>query len=242
MRVRRLHAWDVSLAEAKQIQVDLASRLQINHPLRRWTIVVGADVSYNLYSNTIFAAAVVWRASDNAVLETRSAVRETSFPYRSGFLSFREAPALLAALRLVRHQPDVVVLDGQGIAHPRRMGLASHVGLFLDVPTIGAAKSRLAGRFDEPGPIPGDRSPIELGGELVGMALRTRHRSAPLFVSPGNGIEVGSAVEVVGACLRGYRLPEPTRLAHEAVNAIRHRHARVVKAAKFTGPARNVAD
>jgi len=242
MRVRRLHDWNVNLADAKRIQLEFAHRLNLTRPLPTWDLVAGADVSYNRFSNTIFAAAIVWRASDNTVLEMRSAVRESSFPYRTGFLSFREAPALLAALKQIRHRPDVVMLDGHGIAHPRRMGLASHIGLHLDVPTIGAAKSRLAGRYSEPGPNPGERASIELGVDVVGIALRTRRRAAPLLVSPGNGIDIDSAVKAVLACLRGYRLPEPTRIAHESVNAVRRRCIHAVKPAKFTGPGRNVPE
>lgn len=225
MLVRRLHRWDVPLPEATRIQREYAPLLNIAQPLRKWNVVVGADVSCDRFSSTIFAAVVVWRASDNAILETRAVVRTTAFPYRSGYLSFREAPAVLAALKRVRHEPDVVLLDGQGLAHPRRLGLASHVGMCLDVATVGVAKSRLTGHYVEPGPSAGNRSALTLHGDTVGTVLRTKLRSTPLFVSPGNGIDVDSAVEVVWGCLRGYRLPEPTRLAHLAVNAFRRRRS-----------------
>jgi deoxyribonuclease V len=221
MRVRHLHAWDLTVPEARDLQRQLAVRVDIRTPLTTWDTVVGADVSYNRFSNVIHAAAVVWRASTGVVVETRSSVRETAFPYRSGFLSFREAPALLDALKQVQTPADVVMLDGQGVAHPRRLGLACHIGLWLDVPTVGAAKSRLTGQFEEPGIEAGDRSPLVLDGETVGAVVRSKRRSSPLFVSPGHGIDVESAVRLVLGCVRRYRMPEPTRLAHEAVNAAR---------------------
>jgi deoxyribonuclease V len=224
MRVSHIHAWDIRLPEARQLQAELSQNVEVFQSLQTWDVVVGADVSYNRYSNVIFASAVVWRASTGEVLETQSAVRETKFPYQPGFLSFREAPALLIALEQVQTRVDVVMLDGQGIAHPRRMGLATHVGLWLEKPAIGAAKSRLAGKFEEPGPEPGEMSPLMLGDDVVGMVLRTKRRSTPLFVSPGHRIDVASAVSVVQGSLRGYRLPEPTRLAHHEVNTFRRRH------------------
>lgn len=143
------------------------------------------------------------------------------FPYIPGLLSFREIPALLEAWKQLRMRPDAVLVDGQGIAHPRRLGIATHVGLLIDVPTVGVGKSRLTGAHAEVGPLPGDTQPLLDGTEVIGTVLRTKPKSNPLFISPGNNIDLASSVALVRACLRGYRLPEPTRLAHMHVNLVR---------------------
>jgi deoxyribonuclease V len=138
----------------------------------------------------------------------------TDFPYIPGLLSFREIPVILAAMERLTLAPDLVLVDGQGIAHPRRIGIASHLGVLLDLPTIGAAKSRLVGRYDEPGPERGDRSPLVHRGEVVGAVLRTRSRVGPLFVSAGHRVSLDTAVGYTLACAPKYRLPETTRQAH----------------------------
>jgi deoxyribonuclease V len=158
---------------------------------------------------------------DFSVLERRAAVAQVDFPYTPGLLSFREAPVLLDALAKLKHTPDVVMCDGQGVAHPRRLGLASHVGLFLDRPCVGCAKSKLTGKYEEPGPEPGSRSPLLYRGQVIGSVVRTKARALPLFVSPGHRIDLESSVRLVLGCCRGYRLPEPTRLAHLYVNEVR---------------------
>lgn len=151
---------------------------------------------------------------DLAVVDSAVASLPSVFPYVPGLLSFREGPVVLAAIEKLRVRPDLLVFDGQGYAHPRRLGLASHMGLYLDMPSIGCAKSRLVGRYDDPGPNLGDRAPLTDHGELIGMVVRTKPRTNPLFISAGYRIELEQAVEVVLRCLRGYRLPEPTRAAH----------------------------
>jgi deoxyribonuclease V len=216
-----LHHWDVSPREASLIQKKLAPRVERDRPVRKVRLVAGADVSYDRFSDVIYAAVVVVRLPDLAVVERRGAVRETKFPYVPGFLSFREAPSILDAWELLESRPDVLMLDGQGIAHPRRMGVACHVGLWLDLPTIGCAKSRLIGQYEAPAKEPGSRTPLEDRGEIVGAVLRTKHAVAPLFVSPGHRIDTESAVRVVLSCCAGYRLPEPTRQAHLHANELR---------------------
>src|SRR4051794_15525085 len=218
MKVRRLHSWDLSAGEAIALQHELAGQVNVAVPLGRCELIAGADVSYNRYSDVIYAGVVVWRAADNTVIERVSAVTETHFPYVPGLLSFREAPALVEAFTKVESQPDVVMLDGQGIAHPRRMGIASHVGLWLEVPTVGCAKSRLYGKFEPPDPTAGSISPLLAGKQVVGEVVRTKDRVNPVFVSPGHLIDTAGAVRAVLAGVRGYRLPEPTRLAHLYVN------------------------
>ena len=139
MKLRRLHDWDLSGPEAVALQRELAAQLDLAQPLGRCELIAGADVSYNRFSDVMYAGVVVWRVADGKVIERQSAVTETHFPYIPGLLSFREAPALLAAFARVESEPDVVMIDGQGIAHPRRMGIASHIGLWLDRPTVGCA-------------------------------------------------------------------------------------------------------
>src|SRR5712675_1864155 len=168
MEIHKLHAWDVSPAEAIAIQRDLATQVNVSAPLSDFELVAGADVSYNRFSDVIFASALVWRRSDAKVIESHSAIRETHFPYVPGLLSFREAPALLDAFARLVTVPDVVMIDGQGIAHPRRLGIASHVGLWLDLACVGCAKSRLTGRFEEPDRIAGSSSPLRDRGEVIG--------------------------------------------------------------------------
>jgi deoxyribonuclease V len=221
MKIQPLHSWDLTPTEAVQLQRQLANRVNARTPLTRWEIVAGADVSYNRFSNIFYAGVVVLRRSDGAIIEQQGAVREVTFPYVPGLLSFREAPVLLEALARVETVPDVVVLDGHGQAHPRRLGLAAHVGLWLDRPCIGCAKTLLTGEFKEPGARPRSRSRLIAQGEKVGYAVRTKARTMPVFVSVGNHIDLPSAVRVVLSSCRGYRLPEPTRQAHLYVNSLR---------------------
>jgi deoxyribonuclease V len=221
MKIHSLHSWDLSPADAVALQRELATRVDVRTPLSHAELIAGADVSYGRFSDTFFASVVVLRMSDLQVVEDQGAVRETTFPYVPGLLSFREAPVLLEAFAKVQAEPDVVVLDGQGLAHPRRLGLACHLGLWLERPCLGCAKSRLVGRFKEPGPIPGAVSPLLDGDEVVGQVVRTKKKTKPVFVSAGHHIDLRSAVEVVLATCRGYRIPEPTRQAHLHVNALR---------------------
>jgi deoxyribonuclease V len=190
-------------------------------PLASFDLVAGCDLAYHPTEPVLFAAVVVARASDRVVIETRTVTREVTFPYVPGLLSFREVPALLTAFGQLRHRPDVVMLDGQGIAHPRRFGLACHLGLWLGVPCLGCAKSWLVGEHGEPGPGAGDSTPLAIGGEPVGAVVRSAAGAKPVFVSPGHLIDIDSAVAVVRGTLSGYRHPVPTREAHMAANALR---------------------
>jgi deoxyribonuclease V len=223
MDIPNLHPWNLSQAEAVELQRRLAREVDTNSPLASWDVVAGADVSYNRFSPIFYAVVVVLRASDWSIIEQQSAVGESPFPYIPGLLSFREAPILLEAFAKVRHRPDVVMVDGQGIAHPRRLGIASHLGLWLQVPTVGCGKSRLTGRYDEPGPNAGDTSPLRDRGEVIGSVVRTKARTNPLYISPGHLIDLPSSVRLVLDACKGYRLPEPTRQAHLHVNEVRRR-------------------
>ncbi len=213
--------WDLTPAEARAEQATLASLVDSTTPLPTWRTLASADVSFDRGSEFLYAAVVVVEATSIEVIERVGLKAPARFPYVPGLLSFREAPALLEAFGLLKSRPDVVLCDGQGIAHPRRLGIASHLGLCLDLPTVGCAKSRLCGRFETPGPNRGDQSPLVDRGERIGTVLRTRDRVAPLFVSPGHRADLASAVELVLATTRKYRLPIPARLAHDFVNEVR---------------------
>lgn len=223
MIIPTLHRWDLTPDEAVALQRELAARVNVTTPLARCETIAGADASYNRFSNTIYAGVVVWRVSDQRVIERQSAVLETDFPYIPGLLSFREAPALIEAFRRVETIPDAILFDGQGIAHPRRLGIASHVGLWLDLPSVGCAKSRLFGRFVEPASEAGSSSPLTAGHQIVGDVLRTRTGVKPLYLSPGHRINRAGAIRTVQAGLCKVRQPEPTRLAHDFVNEVRRR-------------------
>ena len=185
------------------------------------TLIAGADMSITGDGERCIAGVVVWDWRAGAVIEQQSAERRLTFPYVPGLLSFREAPVVLAAIRKLRNEPDLFMLDGQGCAHPRGFGLASHVGLILDRPTLGCAKSRLCGRHAEPGKARGSRSPLKLGEKTIGAVVRTREGIKPVYVSVGHRLTLDEAVAWVLRCGRAYRLPEPARLAHHFVTRLR---------------------
>jgi deoxyribonuclease V len=218
-----LHSWDLDAAAARALQRELAARVETSRALAPFQTVAGADVSYNKWSPTLHAAVVVLRADTLEEVERAGIVAEATFPYVPGLLSFREAPAVIEAYRKLSVRPEVLICDGQGIAHPRRLGLASHLGLWLGIPTIGCAKSRLCGQYEEPGPARGDWTPLTDDDETIGAVLRTRARTKPLFVSPGHLCDLEGAVAAVLAATRKYRLPETTRLAHNYVNELRQK-------------------
>jgi deoxyribonuclease V len=216
-----LHPWQVTPDEAVALQTQLAARVDTSTPLGPVRLVAGCDIAYAIDSPLAFAAVVVWDLVRKAEL-TRAVVREEmTFPYVPGLLSFRECPPLLSAFKTLRVMPDAVLLDGQGVCHPRRFGLACHLGLWLDLPTVGCAKTWLTGDHGEVGPTAGDTTPLTIGGDVVGAVVRTADRVRPCFVSPGHKCNVPSAVDLVKVVLGGYRHPTPTRLAHMAANAAR---------------------
>jgi deoxyribonuclease V len=221
-----LHSWEVSCREAIALQQRLAARVKVEDLLpEELHTVAGVDVSYQRGGDVFFAAIVVLRLDDWTVVEEATASRRVSFPYVPGLLSFRELPVVLEAFRLLKTVPDAVLVDGQGIAHQRRLGLASHLGLWLDLATVGCAKSRLCGDHDPPGRKRGDRVPLLLDGEEVGVVLTTRQNVKPLFVSPGHKVDVAAAAELALRCAIRYRMPEPTRLAHHLANRCRREGA-----------------
>ncbi|HZS92346.1 MAG TPA: endonuclease V, partial [Chloroflexota bacterium] len=185
-------------------------------------LIAGVDNSYEVERGLTYAGVVVLTWPDLEIVERRVAATPTSFPYVPGLLSFREAPGVLAALALLTSEPDLVIFDGQGIAHMRGLGLASHLGVVLNKPAIGCAKSKLVGNYVEPGPRQGDVSPLTYHGRRVGSVLRpVGGRKALLFVSPGHRVSVASATEIVRACCRGHVMAEPIYLAHHLVTDAR---------------------
>lgn len=207
--------------EAVELQKSLRERVRLAPLERKIETVAGADISFNKFSSTVYAGIVVLRLPGLEVVEEVGVVSETSFPYVPGLLSFRESPSVLEAWAKLKTEPDAVMFDGQGIAHPRRVGIASHVGLLIERPTFGCAKSVLVGKYDEPGEERGSWTEMSDKGEVVGAALRTKTRAQPIFVSPGHLIDLEGAIRLTLACDGGYRQPEPTRRAHLLVNALR---------------------
>jgi deoxyribonuclease V len=208
--------------EAIEIQKRMKGEVSLGPLEKPIRTIAGADVSLERFGTDLYAGIVVLSYPDLQVVSYAVAKAKVTFPYVPGLLSFREIPGLLLCLEKLKIRPDLIMVDGQGIAHPRRLGIASHLGVLAKIPTIGCAKSRLYGKHDEPdeaGEARELRDPHT--DELLGYALRSKERSNPLIVSPGYGISAKESLDVVKSCLRGYRLPEPTRLAHELVNKFR---------------------
>jgi deoxyribonuclease V len=215
------HTWDLTPAEAVALQVKLAQHVDAWTPLERCELIAGADVAYDKYTSSVYAGVVVVRVADGSVVEQQAVVAENRFPYVPGLLSFREAPALLQAFARVQSEPDLVMLDGQGRAHPRRFGLACHLGLWLDRPCVGCAKTRYVGHHKTPDRAAGSVARLIDGGEEVGRVVRTADDARPVYVSVGHKIDLDSGVRWVLAAARGCRVPEPTRQADIFVNSLR---------------------
>jgi deoxyribonuclease V len=218
MKTKKLHKWDLSCKEAIEIQRRLAKRVRFTPMNKSPKVIAGLDCAFSKDGRRIVAAAVVIELPSFTVIETAIATRKVTFPYIPGLLSFREAPACIDAIEKLKAKPDVFIVDGQGIAHPRRFGIASHIGVLVDRPTIGCAKSRLIGSFDEPGRHKGNHSPLVNGNEVIGAVVRTRTNIKPVFVSVGHKCTLEDAIKVILECMTKYRLPEPSRLAHQLVS------------------------
>jgi len=226
MQFQDLHAWSVSAAEARRIQQRLRHQIKIGRYVQHLRYIAGADVSAERFTPTVYAGVIVLDYTSLEIVERQGVVSSTTFPYMPGLLSFREAPALLQAFAQLETTPDVIVFDGQGLAHPRGLGIASHIGLLLDTPAIGCAKSRLFGQYEEPPTERGAYTPLYgIGGTQIGAVLRTKERTKPVFVSVGHKMELDQAITILLHCSRGYRIPEPTRLADHYVGAMRRERA-----------------
>jgi deoxyribonuclease V len=210
------HGWDMTPVQAQEIQRELAKQVSKECELHDISLVAGVDISSPNADGVATGAVVVLHYPELELAESKTAKQRLSLPYIPGLLSFRESPLILAACERLSLVPDLILVDGQGLAHPRRLGLASHLGLLWDKPTIGCAKSRLCGRHEPVGPEPGCSAQLVDNNEVIGAALRTKKWSAPLYISIGHKVDLATALEWVLNCCRGYRLPEPTRLAHLA--------------------------
>jgi len=214
---RAPHSWSVTPKRAIAIQKSLAKRVRLVGSLRQLRLAAGTDLAFSPDGTESIAGVVLWDVHDRCVVEQHVVRRPVRFPYVPGLLSFREAPAIAAAIRKLSREPDVFLFDGQGYAHPRRFGLACHVGLWLDRPSIGCAKSILVGECAEPEWRKGAKTPLMHHGERIGLALRTRDGVKPIYVSIGHRLSLRSATTIVLKCCTQYRLPEPTRLADQLV-------------------------
>ena len=214
MKITQRHGWALTIEEAIAIQEKLRGEIittdQLPEPVQ---YVAGVDMGFVAEGTISRAAVAVLSFPDLKLLESAIAHRPTSFPYVPGFLSFREIPAVLEALEKINIIPDIILCDGQGIAHPRRFGIACHLGLILDIPTIGVAKSLLIGKHQELPEERGSWQPLVNRGETIGAVLRTRTGTKPLYVSSGHRISLTTAIDYVLRCAPKYRLPETTRIA-----------------------------
>jgi len=212
MHLHHEHPWRVPPVEGIAIQRQLVRHVRCQGTLDEVSTVAGVDVSAK--DGMGRAAVVVLAYPELRPVEAATAQRALEMPYVPGLLSFREAPAILDALERLNELPDVLVFDGQGYAHPRRMGIATHLGVLLDHPTIGCAKSRLCGHHDEPGSDKGDWAPIRHNDEVIGAAMRSRVGVKPIYISIGHRVGLAAAIEMVLSCCTRYKLPETTRWAH----------------------------
>jgi deoxyribonuclease V len=213
MKIKRQHHWPTTVEEAIAIQNQLQSEVITEDQLPEVRYVAGVDMGFEEDYAISRTAVVVLSFPELQLVEQAIARRPTTFPYIPGFLSFREVPAVMDALEKVSTTPDLILCDGQGIAHPRRFGLACHLGVLIDIPTIGVAKSLLIGKHDELPPEKGSWQPLRYKGETVGVVLRSRTGVKPLYVSSGHRISLPTAIDYVLRCTPKYRLPETTRLA-----------------------------
>lgn len=211
----------LTAAQAIAYQQELRLQIKIETLEKPIRIIAGADISFNKFEETVYAGIVLFRYPQMEVIGNTWAISSTKFPYISGLLAFREVPALLDAWNKLDIKPDLLVLDGQGIAHERRLGIATHFGLITDVPTIGSAKSRLRGKHEEPANQAFAQSPMYDRDEIIGIALRSKKNCNPIFISPGHRVSMAQSVEIIKNCIHGYRIPGPTRQAHILVNKIR---------------------
>lgn len=227
MKIHKLHDWKLSYADARKLQSELACQI-VHEPIHGLVrTVAGLDCAFIGRNEYVIAAVVVLSFPDLQLIEQQSAVVKAPIPYIPGLLSFREGPACLAAAARLKTRPDVFLVDGQGIAHPRRLGLAGHLGLFLDTPAIGCAKSRLYGEYEEPARAKGSSSPLKDPdrGRVIGSVVRTRKDVRPIFVSVGHKCTLAQAVELTLGCTGRYRQPEPTRQADILVAKIKKQKA-----------------
>ncbi len=234
MDISDLYPWNVTYEEAVKIQKSLRDKVILRELDNRIRYIAGLDVCYAKGSSTIWAGVIVLDFPSLVKIEEKWSQKKANFPYIPGLLSFREIPVLLDALREIELEPDLIFCDGQGVAHPRGLGLASHLGILLNKPTIGCAKSLLIGEFDPVGEDRGDYVYLRYQDRVIGAVVRTRSRVKPVFISPGYGVMLEDCIRFVLEACSHYRIPEPTRQAHLLVNSVRC--TRMDKSRRFSGP------
>lgn len=211
----------LTIPEATTIQTELRKLLQTGPYTGPVSTIAGADISLDLHSDTVFAGIVILSYPDLTPIAYSLIKSRTAFPYVPGYLAFREIPAILKAYEQILTKPDLVMFDGNGILHARRMGIASHFGVLTDSVTMGCAKNKLAGKYQEPGAAKGDFSLVIDKGDTIGYALRSKDNVKPIFISPGHKMDLSDSLDIAMKCIGKHRLPEPTRKAHEIVNLFR---------------------
>jgi deoxyribonuclease V len=216
-----LHRWDLRPAEARALQKEISGRVKLQPLPETFTVLGAADIAYISSTNQLVAAIVTFRWPGLELIETSHVIAPIAFPYIPGLLSFREVPPLLEAHGKLQHPPEVLLCDGQGIAHPRRFGLASHLGLCLGIPTIGCAKKLLCGEHDAVELNRGASMPLRLGDEVVGWVFRSRTGVKPIYISPGHLTDLDSSKDLIHRCLGRFRIPEPLRQAHNLATQLR---------------------
>jgi deoxyribonuclease V len=221
--IKNLHPWKVDVKEAIRIQEDLKTQVILEKTFSDVRTIGGGDVAYSKSKNLLFGAIAVLSFPKMEMLDIAMAYGKIPFPYIPGLFSFREGPILIKAFHKLSVKPDVMIFEGQGIAHPRGFGLASHIGLWFDLPSIGCAKTPLLDEFISPGPSRGSFEWICKDGKKVGAVLRTRENVKPLFVSPGHRIDLPTSIQLVVESCKGYRFPEPLRKAHQVSYKMLHR-------------------
>ncbi len=208
-----IYLWPKNISKAKVIQDALRKKVKITSPKKIPAFIAGVDAAF--VDDRVIAVATLYKYPYLKHIQDVSTIEKTRFPYVPGFLSFREGHAIIRAIKKLNIKPDLILFDGQGIAHPKGIGIASHIGVILNIPTIGCAKSRLIGEFNEPDMRKGDWTDLYYKGIKVGVVLRTRDNVKPVFVSPGHLIDINSSIEIVMRCVAGFRIPEPLRRADQ---------------------------
>lgn len=219
--MQRSNTWDVSPEEARNLQLELRKQLQIEPLQSAVRLVAGADISFNKYESTVYAGLIILDINNLQPVAHALAISEAHFPYIPGLLSFREIPSLLKAWELLAIKPDVIMVDGHGIAHPRRLGIAAHFGLATNTASMGVAKKKLYGKYEEPKTTADSYTSLTQGEETLGYVYRTKKNVKPVFISPGHKIGLQNVLSLTSQCTGKYRLPEPTRQAHLLVNRLR---------------------
>lgn len=221
MDIRNLHPWPKTEDEAVFLQNQLRPRIITNGPLDGVELIAGADTAFDHVANILYAAVALFRYPSLEECEKVSDSADAEFPYIPGLYAFREGPVILKAFRRLKTEPDLIIFAGHGAAHPRFCGMAGHLGWLLDTPSIGCARRRLAGQYDEPAPHKGASSPLFVENREVGRVYRSRHNVKPIYISPGYRCNLDDAVRFITDCLQGYRVPEPLRAAHRLANRAR---------------------